>query len=298
MNFTETIKYIFLTAEEPRLRAGWRVAVQMGMMLFLTMLFACPLGVVMFTAPEWTDLFLIIGTGVPAVASVLLARKLIDRRPVKSIGLHLAPRTLTDLLVGIGIAFIQIGLIFGLEIAFGWIQVSGFAWDEQSALSVTGSILFWLLLFIAVGFYEELLSRGYHLQNLEEGTNTFWAVLISSAIFGIGHLANPNANLLSTLGLMAAGVYLAFGFLRTRQLWLPVGLHIGWNFFLGPVFGFPVSGLDAFHLLELNVSGPELFTGGAFGPEAGLVGLVAELFGAGLIWVYTRGRLTRGRGAR
>ena len=125
---------------------------------------------------------------------------------------------------------------------------------------------------------------------LEEGTNTFWAVVLSSVVFGLAHIFNPNAGWISTLGIIAAGFFLAFGYLRTRQLWLPIGLHIGWNFFLGPVFGFPVSGLEPFHLLGLNVSGPDLITGGAFGPEAGLVGLVAQFFGVGLIWGYTRGR--------
>ncbi|MBN2045914.1 MAG: CPBP family intramembrane metalloprotease [Anaerolineales bacterium] len=291
MTFTEVIQHIFISPDEPRLRAGWRVAAQMGIMLALTVVFACPLGVVIVAAPEWLNLALILGTAFPVLISVPLARKFIDRRSIVSLGLQMSARTFTDLLAGVGISLVQIGLIFGVELAFGWAQVEGFAWQAQSGLRVAGGLLLWLLLYMAVGFYEELLSRGYHLQNLEEGSNTFWAVLISSAIFGVGHLTNPNASWVSTLGIMAAGVFLAYGYLRTRRLWLPIGLHIGWNFFLGPVFGFPVSGLDAFHLINLQVSGPELVTGGAFGPEAGLLALLAQILGAGLIWVYTRSPL-------
>ena len=138
-----------------------------------------------------------------------------------------------------------------------------------------------------------MLSRGYQLQNLEEGSNTFWAVVITSIAFGAAHLLNPNASWISMVGISLAGFYLAFGYLRTRQLWLPIGMHFGWNFFLGPVFGFPVSGLDFFHLIRVEVTGPDLATGGAFGPEAGLVVLPGLALGALLVWLYTRGRLNK-----
>jgi hypothetical protein len=81
--------------------------------------------------------------------------------------------------------------------------------------------------------------------------------------------------------------------LRTRQLWLSIGLHFSWNFFLGPIFGFPVSGITSFTLLQVEISGPDLFTGGAFGPEAGLVVLPAQALGFLIVWAATRGRLTQ-----
>ena len=83
-------------------------------------------------------------------------------------------------------------------------------------------------------------------------------------------------------------VFLAYGYLSTKQLWLPIGLHIGWNFFEGVGFGFPVSGLDIYHLTRITVSGPELWTGGAFGPEAGLILLPGLLLGTALIFAYAR----------
>jgi hypothetical protein len=126
---------------------------------------------------------------------------------------------------------------------------------------------------------------------LESGLNTFWGVLISSAIFGIMHLGNPNATWISAVGILLAGVFLAFGYLRTRQLWLPIGLHIGWNFFEGVVFGFPVSGLDSYRFTHITINGPEIWTGGPFGPEAGLVLIPALILGSMLIFVYTRRRL-------
>jgi hypothetical protein len=101
------------------------------------------------------------------------------------------------------------------------------------------------------------------------------------------HLFNPNATWISAAGIFFAGLYLAYGYVRTRQLWLSIGLHIGWNFFEGVVFGFPVSGLAIYPLIRIEVHGPEIWTGGAFGPEAGLIVLPSLILGALLIYLYT-----------
>jgi len=114
--------------------------------------------------------------------------------------------------------------------------------------------------------------------------------VISSALFGLIHLGNPNATLVGAAGIFFAGLLFAYAFLRTKQLWLPIGLHIGWNFFEGVVFGFPVSGLDIYALARISVHGPELWTGGAFGPEAGLIVLPAIVVGGLLIYLYSRRR--------
>jgi hypothetical protein len=147
-----------------------------------------------------------------------------------------------------------------------------------------------LFAFILVGWQEELLSRGYWLQNLRDGLNLVWGVLISSAFFALGHAANPNASWEAMLGLFAGGLFLAYGYVRTRKLWLPIGLHIGWNLFEGTIYGFPVSGSPFFTLVRQTVHGPEWITGGDFGPEAGLIILPALLVGVGLIYLYTRDR--------
>jgi len=156
---------------------------------------------------------------------------------------------------------------------------------------VVTSVLGTFVAFVFVGWNEELLSRGYHLQTIASGINLFWGVIISSAVFGLLHLGNPNATWVSAAGIFFAGLYLAYGYIRTKQLWLSIGLHIGWNFFEGVVFGFPVSGLDIYPLLRIKVHGPELWTGGAFGPEAGLIVLPSLILGALLIYLYTAKRL-------
>ncbi len=284
---------VFLSPTEPRLRAGWRLLVQTIFLFALStavgIIFFIPIGLfeIGFDSPlamlanQLTALFAITG-------SVFVARKLIDRRPIVSLGLKLNQLALKDVLVGILITFFQMGLIFGLEIALNWTQFKGFAWQTESGWAIVGGLGTWLIIFLIVGWQEELLSRGYHLQTLESGLNTFWAVLISSSVFGILHLGNPGASWISTLGILLAGLFLALPYLLTRQLWLSIGLHIGWNFFEGVVFGFQVSGLDTFRLLRHTVSGPELWTGGAFGPEAGLLIIPALVLGSLLVFAYTK----------
>jgi hypothetical protein len=100
---------------------------------------------------------------------------------------------------------------------------------------------------------------------------------------------NPNATWISTSALMLAGLFLGLGYILTGSLALPIGLHLTWNFFQGSIFGFPVSGI-AFNvatLIAIKQEGPVVWTGGAFGPEAGLLGIVAIVIGCALIvwWV-------------
>jgi hypothetical protein len=147
-----------------------------------------------------------------------------------------------------------------------------------------------LVLFIIVGYQEELLSRGYHLQNLVDGLNLPLGILLSSSVFALLHLGNPSADWVSTAGILFAGIFLAYAWVRTGKLWLPIGLHIGWNFFEGTIYGFPVSGTGGFHFIRQTVSGPKLVTGGGFGPEAGLVVIPALALGALAIWWYSRRR--------
>ena len=225
---------------------------------------------------------------VAITGAAFLARRFLDKRSFISLGFKPNRQAIFDVLAGIGITFIQISLIFGLEIGLGWTKFDGFAWQTQPGSTVLGGLGLWLLFFIIVGWQEELLSRGYHLQTLESGLNLFWAVIISSSIFGFLHIFNPGATWVSTAGIFLAGLFLALPFILTRQLWLSIGLHIGWNYFEGVVFGFPVSGTDTFRLLHQTVSGPVLWTGGVFGPEAGLLVIPALLLGSALVFGYTK----------
>ena len=288
-------KRLFLPPQEPHLRAGWRLAIQTILMLVLLGGLAIPV-VLLALMLHWNSagaLFTSLNLLVELIAftlSIYLARRFLDRRSFASLGFKLDRRVLPDLLAGIAITFVMMGLISLAMTLLGWIHFNGFAWQFDPLPMGLGQTLFSLLIFIVVGWSEELLSRGYHLQTLASGINLFWGVLISSAVFGALHIINPHATWIAAVGILFAGLFLALGYLRTGQLWLSIGLHIGWNFFEGVIFGFPVSGTASYPLLRIHVSGPPLWTGGAFGPEAGLIILPALLVGALLIGLYTRRR--------
>ena len=290
------IKSIFINVE-PRLRAGWRLLIQTALFFLLVFCFGVPISIITFL-PDISisfELLLFLDQVITLIAvtlSVFLARRFIDKRPFTSLGFKLNLHAALDVFVGIGITFVMMGSIFGISLAFGWLTLDGFAWQSDSTFQVIVQTFIALVIFILVGWNEELLYRGYILQNLSDGLNRFWGVLISSIVFGLMHLGNPNSDSkwFVASGIFLAGVFLAFGYLRTNQLWLPIGLHIGWNFFEGVVFGFPVSGLDTYRLTQTTIQGPPLWTGGAFGPEAGLVLILALILGIFLIYLYTRKR--------
>ncbi len=282
------ISKVFVSSDEPRLRAGWRLLLQ----TLLLIIIAIPVSFLARYIPINGDGFffsqiveLIIFT-----SSIYIARRWLDKRSFVSLGFQVNKQALTDIFMGIAITFVLMGLIFLAEVMAGWLTFESFAWQTESATTVLTGVFSFFVIFIFVGYNEELLSRGYHLQTIASGTNMFWGILISSSVFGLAHLGNPNATWVSAVGILFAGIFLAYGFLRTGQLWLSIGLHIGWNFFEGVVFGFPVSGLDIYRLLRHQVQGPEIWTGGAFGPEAGLIVLPALLIGSALIYLYTRNR--------
>jgi len=286
---------IFLSPNEARLRAGWRLLIQILMMLVISIVISIAFAPLLFSVHGTVFFFLgQVAELIAFTASIFLARLFLDRRSIASMGLRLDRRVWKDILAGIGITFIMMALVFAAMSAAGWLTFEGFAWEAEPIQQVLGGTFGFLGIFILVGWNEELLSRGYHLQTLASGANLFWGVLLSSAVFGALHLGNPNATWVSAAGIFFAGLFLAYGYLRTGQLWLSIGLHIGWNFFEGVVFGFPVSGLDIYPLTRIQVQGPGMWTGGAFGPEAGLVILPALLTGAGLIFWHTRNRRAKG----
>jgi uncharacterized protein len=281
---------IFISPDQPRLRAGWRLILQTVLLFLFGIVIAVVAGFAGSVDESLTSIWNQILNFLVITGSVYVARRWLDKQSFESLGLKLNTQTLSDLLAGIGITFIQMGFIYILLLGLGWLTFEGFAWQFDPINVVITGVLTAFVVFIFVGWNEELLSRGYHLQTIASGINLFWGVIISSAFFGLLHLGNPNATWVSAAGIFFAGVFLAYGYIRTKQLWLSIGLHIGWNFSEGVVFGFPVSGLDFYALTRIQVQGPELWTGGAFGPEAGLIVLPALLVGAGLIYLYSKNR--------
>ncbi|MFF0116609.1 CPBP family intramembrane glutamic endopeptidase [Streptomyces prasinus] len=153
----------------------------------------------------------------------------------------------------------------------------------------------------AASVTEELIFRGILFRIIEERTGTWIALTLTGLLFGLSHLLNPDADLWGALAIaIEAGGMLAAAYAATRTLWVPIGLHFGWNFAAAGIFSTEVSGNNTPQgLLDTMTSGPTWVTGGDFGPEGSVY---AVLFGVlvtiGFIWLARkRGNLVPRRRA-
>lgn len=238
------------------------------------------------------------------VATWICARAL-DRRRFTDLGLRPRRGYLGDVALGVVIGGLCMAAIAVAEdvllLARYTLRIASGA-DLLAAAPAIGSSI---SVFIGVAIMEELVSRGYHLTNLAEGladprshrhvTASLGAVAISSVMFGLGHAANPSASSVAIAVIALGGVFLALGYLMQGDLAIPIGVHLGWNFFQN-LFGMPVSGMTDFREGALFVrveTGSDLVTGGAFGPEAGLLGVAAMTLGIALTLGWIRARTGR-----
>jgi membrane protease YdiL (CAAX protease family) len=210
--------------------------------------------------------------------------RFVDRRSLASAGF--ARRGFPqELLGGFGIGLILISLMIGFLALSGVYHLTGHNPHFHPWLP--------LFLFLCVAVFEETVFRGYVFQTLELRWGTGAALAISAVLFGLIHLGNDVSGLTpfqkwaSPIFLvLEAGLPLAGAYLLTRRLWLPIGLHWAWNFFEGPFYGTPVSGVvDPNTVLYAHLTGPFLATGGSFGPEGSLTGLTVGIT-AGLLLFY------------
>ena len=270
------LSFIFLTDDKSRLRAGWRILIA-G---FLTIQLFNIINAISGPTSGYVD-------AVVVSTTIFLTRRFVDKRSIASLGLRLDKQTVLDLLAGFGVALILMVAIYMIEYSFGWLKFESFAWQNEQPSVVVWQTLDYVFGHTVGAYKEELVDRGYMLQTIASGLNLPLAALITSISFGMGHLANPNSTWLAATGITFLALLLVYGYVRTGQLWLPIGLHAGWNIFQRSL-GFPVSGFELPGLLKINVSGPELWTGGAFGPEAGLIVLPICALGVLLIHLYTK----------
>lgn len=293
----------FWNASERRLRALWRL-VGFGAVMAALGYATHPLAQALaFEQPFTSFAFGLRGllAALVTAAGVWLAARLFERRAFGDFGLRPSRAFWADFGFGLGLGAFLMTLAFAVEYGAGWVRVTGVLQDDPSGLPFAVAFLAPLLLFVGVGFYEELAARGYLLRVLSEGlhfqrpgprTALLASVLLTSALFAWGHRDNPNVTLLSLVNIGVAGVFLALPYLLTGRLALSIGLHITWNLFQGPVYGFPVSGttVRGAQVLVIEQGGPEVWTGGTFGVEGGLLCLLLILLGSALIVGWVRWR--------
>jgi len=195
--------------------------------------------------------------------AVFIFRKFVDKKSFKSLGFELTNYK-ADLLKGLvwGAALISIGFL--ALYSSGFISIIETDFGAVQWLS-------YIAFFVIVAFNEEILVRGYVLSNLMASMNKYWALIVSALLFSVMHLGNDSTSLISTANIFIAGLMLGIYTIHKRNLWFPIAMHFTWNFFQGPVLGFEVSGTKMESMINQQVSGNPLITGGDFGFEGSLL---------------------------
>ncbi|MCU4177397.1 lysostaphin resistance A-like protein [Carboxylicivirga sp. N1Y90] len=214
---------------------------------------------------------------------VLFYRKFIDKLSIKSLGFGLKCFN-KDMIRGFVLALICIGMGSLVLYVLGYVEI------ENNEVSYVGFLL-QLLLFFLVAVNEEVLVRGYILNNLMLVSNKYLALFISSLIFMVLHLLNPNLSTIGVINLFLAGIMLGSAYVFTQNLWFAISLHLFWNFIQGPVMGYSVSGMAMDSVFKLKLSGNEIWHGGAFGFEGSLMCTIVLIVSiASIIGYYHRSK--------
>jgi len=296
------LSQVFWHPDEQRLRAPFRLGATLGLLLVVLTL----IGAVSAILGAILDLGSTGGAVADPVVVVILSIALlaitwfVDRRYLGDLGLALDRAWARDFVFGLLGGFLMAAVAVGAAVAAGVASVEGTLTTTDGSLfagqSLPVGIAVSLAFFLLLAFFEELIFRGYILVNVAEGLRGFGdadravtvAVAISAVLFGFAHAANPSASAVSAVNITLFGLLLGGAYALTDRLAIPVGLHAAWNFALGPVFGTPVSGLTSSVVLVDVTLTDSLLSGGDFGLEAGLLGLLGLFAGVVLMLGWLR----------
>ena len=188
-----------------------------------------------------------------------------DHLPITDLGLSLKGRA-KDIFWGTFVALAIYAVGFGILYGLGEVEITAVHFSAYNFL------LSWILMLL-VALAEEIAFRGFVLGHLlTAGVNRFVALFLSSALFSLMHIFNPNFSLIAFLNILLAGILIGSTYIYTRNLWFPIALHLFWNWIQGPILGYQVSGNNfTTSMLTLRMPEENVLNGGAFGFEGSLI---------------------------
>jgi membrane protease YdiL (CAAX protease family) len=211
---------------------------------------------------------------------VVLFWKMLDKKPVKEIGMISIKKGYKDLFQGLAFGAISLLIVFVILLLTRNITLV----NALNKPNLNISLLTGLNVFIFVGINEEMFARGYCITVLKQTRNKYVVIIVSSIIFSVMHSLNPGMSLLSYVNLFLFGVLTAYMAIKSQNLWLSIGYHITWNYFEGNICGFLVSGQTTGSMYSLEVGNNSIINGGQFGPEGGIIVTVILLLSFLYMW--------------
>ena len=285
----------FFINKEGHLRSGWRLTIFAVAFLILTQLSQALLlaGLTVVLHRSVPDLAnsnwsFAAGHGAILISALVVGwvcGALLEELPFRALGCSPHRGWLRNLGIGSALGAASLFLAALLATATRGIH---FSFDPAGVGPISQTLAVSTLLFVFAAAAEEALFRGYPLQTFTRANLAWLGLLLTSVPFAAVHLNNPHAVPGFTfLNTALAGVWLAVAYLRTRSLWLPLGLHWSWNWAQSSLLGLPVSGIERVApapLLHALNAGPDWLTGGAYGIEGGAACTVALLISTLIIW--------------
>lgn len=226
------------------------------------------------------------------------ASRWLEKATLADRGFDLSPRWGRQFGSGLLLGAFLVSAIFTVQLVFGWVTVKEGWRSVVLGVPLALGLSLVALKALLVASWEELVFRAGLIPGLTEIFGVMraprylavgLAIALPGTVFGLAHLANANATWLAALAIAVAGMFTGIIYVRTNSLALPIGAHTAWNFFQANIFGFPLSGQQAAKTSALVIEqhGPELWTGGSAGPEAGLLCLLVILAATALVVYLT-----------
>jgi len=201
--------------------------------------------------------------GLIVVIFTWFCRKFLDRKSFQSLGFTWKGYQ-NEAYIGFFAAIALLGIGSVILVAAGYLSFISVSFEA-------GPLLLEIVIMMVVALVEELLFRGYLLNNLLKSMNKWGALSITAALFSLFHGSNPDITLFAVLNIFLAGILLGINYIFTKNLWFGIFFHFAWNYFQGPVLGYDVSGLKLTSLLQQSMSGSPVWTGGPFGFEGSML---------------------------
>lgn len=296
------MKTYFLNPDTGLIRAGWRILAFFAIFMTITAVGMVSVRTILGSLRKGSDLQFSI-LAVTATAAVYIARRYLDKKSFVSLGLRFDRYALLDIVSGVLNSALLMASVYFCMLWLGLIEFQGFSWWTETAgagttfqLAIVPVVLLVVYKLSIVAWWEELVFRGYLLQNMIAGLGLTSSVVLASLIFGFGHGFNPDATLLSSVLIALITPQLIYAYLKTEQLWLPMGLHLGWNFFQASVFGFASSGQASPSLISQTAVGPDWLSGGDFGAEGSVLIIPFTALSMLLIHYWVRATRRPGQG--